>query len=648
MANNPYVNKVELANGTTLIDISDTTAEQSDVMQGKYFYTASGAKAQGTAIAGITDVQVDGTSVVSSGVAEIDLTGKADSSHTHTTSNITDFPTIPSKVSDLTNDSGYITSYTDEKLKTTATTENNTPYYFVLTEASSDAQTKKYNTLLSSHYWSTAARTYLTIGNSSYYSGVLVLNNNNSSNHYKGYLLSDNLTSSDVTWTLPNNSGTIALTSNIPSITLNGSSTTSPSFYAPTSAGTLGDVLKSNGYGAPSWTSAELTDEKLGLEAITSGSTYYPILTTNSTTATKKQFDTTGISYVGTSGSSINGTAILTLGNNVSGGSGKYGKLTIYSASQYGTTLQTGSAFTANRTIYLPDKSGTIALLGDITTATANYLLKPSTDISEPGWILKSGGLGANPFWDYPERFKIYVTEDSDNPGTYCCDRPIEDIWDAVNCGIGLAVIVTVETTGEPGNFEEYILTNYRIESYSTEIDGDTVEYYIIWFSDTQNYWDSIASKVRSRAILCGIYIDNEDHPQFNGEEVFFKITDDCVNSITTTAGAHTAITSSTGHVSFNVPTKTSDLTNDSDFMNGMFIASYGTSTYAEVLEKYQHNHIIYCRAAGGTNPAGASKQRMAFLAYVDNQDTPTEFEFQYYRSMNAHSNTDQGDEVLP
>ena len=94
------------------------------------------------------------------------------------------------------------------------------------------------------------------------------------------------------------------------------------------------------------------------------------------------------------------------------------------------------------------------------------------------------------------------------------------------------------------------------------------------------------------------------------------------------------------------IPSKTSELTNDSDFMNGMFIASYGSTTYEEVLYRYQHNHIIYCRAAGGTNPAGASKQRMAFLAYVNNMDTPTEFEFQYYRSMSSHSNTDQGDEV--
>lgn len=95
-----------------------------------------------------------------------------------------------------------------------------------------------------------------------------------------------------------------------------------------------------------------------------------------------------------------------------------------------------------------------------------------------------------------------------------------------------------------------------------------------------------------------------------------------------------------------DIPTKTSDLINDSDFMNGMFIASYGSTTYAEVLNAYQHNHIIYCRAASGSNPAASNKLRMAFLAYINNMATPTEFEFQYYRSMNTHSNTDQGDEV--
>ncbi len=103
------INKV-IYGDTTLIDISDTTAEQSDVMEGKYFYNANGIKVQGSASISVVDVEVDGTSVVDeNGVAEVDLSGKADASHTHTVSDVTDFPSIPTNTSDLNNDSGYIT-----------------------------------------------------------------------------------------------------------------------------------------------------------------------------------------------------------------------------------------------------------------------------------------------------------------------------------------------------------------------------------------------------------------------------------------------------------------------------------------------------------------------------------------------------------
>lgn len=94
------------------------------------------------------------------------------------------------------------------------------------------------------------------------------------------------------------------------------------------------------------------------------------------------------------------------------------------------------------------------------------------------------------------------------------------------------------------------------------------------------------------------------------------------------------------------IPSKTSDLENDSGFITGMYIASYGHSTYAEVLAAYKANKVVYCRASSSNPPSSGSQNRMAFLAYVNDPTTPTEFEFQYYRSVATHSDSQQGDQV--
>ena len=77
-----------------------------------------------------------------------------------------------------------------------------------------------------------------------------------------------------------------------------------------------------------------------------------------------------------------------------------------------------------------------------------------------------------------------------------------------------------------------------------------------------------------------------------------------------------------------------------------MTIAKYGTSTWQEVLDAYTAKNIVYCRASSNANPATGSQTRMAFLAYVNNETNPTEFEFQYYRSVATHSDSQQGDQV--
>lgn len=94
------------------------------------------------------------------------------------------------------------------------------------------------------------------------------------------------------------------------------------------------------------------------------------------------------------------------------------------------------------------------------------------------------------------------------------------------------------------------------------------------------------------------------------------------------------------------IPTKTSDLTNDSGYMTGMTILAYGKSTWADFIAAYTANHIVYCRASSASNPASGSQTRMAFMAYVSNETAPTNVEFQYYRSVSSHSATQQGDQV--
>lgn len=94
------------------------------------------------------------------------------------------------------------------------------------------------------------------------------------------------------------------------------------------------------------------------------------------------------------------------------------------------------------------------------------------------------------------------------------------------------------------------------------------------------------------------------------------------------------------------IPTKTSELENDAGFMAGMTILSYGSSTWADFIAAYGDNKVVYCRASSNSNPASGSQTRLAFMAYVNNATTPTEVEFQYYRSVNAHTDSQQGDQV--
>lgn len=83
------------------------------------------------------------------------------------------------------------------------------------------------------------------------------------------------------------------------------------------------------------------------------------------------------------------------------------------------------------------------------------------------------------------------------------------------------------------------------------------------------------------------------------------------------------------------------------DIPPSMTILAYGKSTWADFEKAYKSNSIVYCRASSNSNPATGAQTRMAFMAYINNETTPTNVEFQYYRSVSSHTATQQGDQVF-
>lgn len=167
-------------------------------------------------------------------------------------------PTVPTNVSAFTNDAGYITSYTDEQLKWVSLRKTAT--FYPLTSTSSEA-TSTANTphaIIFEQYYNTAGGyRRLQLGNSTAYTstagayGTIRLYGTGAT--YYGDLnpgtVGANSLTANRTWTLPDATGTIALTADIPTVPAWAQASTKPTYTAsevgalPTSGGQLtGDL----------------------------------------------------------------------------------------------------------------------------------------------------------------------------------------------------------------------------------------------------------------------------------------------------------------------------------------------------------------------------------------------------------------------
>lgn len=84
------------------------------------------------------------------------------------------------------------------------------------------------------------------------------------------------------------------------------------------------------------------------------------------------------------------------------------------------------------------------------------------------------------------------------------------------------------------------------------------------------------------------------------------------------------------------------------DVSEEFVIMKYGeANAWAKFIDAYNKNKIVYCRASSNDNPATGSQTRLAFMAYVSNETSPTNVEFQYVRSVGTKTVTQPVDQVF-
>ena len=334
---------------------------------------------------GITDAKIEnGTITLGSNTitpltsfTETDPTvpswAKQSTKPTYTASEVGALPastTIPSKVSDLTNDSGFISSYTETDPVFTASaaagitatdisnwnakvSDDKTWNGVTLDKSSTITQTSPVYVPWLAQTSGSSASLLSVVANTTGVSAANCIPKYNNS----GYLVSTTPPAND-------NSTKVATTA-----------------YVDSAVGGITVPTKTSELTNDSGFITSYTDEKLGLSLASSPVYYYPILTIDTTTAQIKSYDNDGFTYYNYKGTtSAVGNAKLTLGNNKTATTAynKRGTLELYGSTTYATRITAGAP-TTTRNIEFPNNSGTIALTSDIpqvysSTNTGGYL----------------------------------------------------------------------------------------------------------------------------------------------------------------------------------------------------------------------------------------------------------------------------------
>ena len=304
--------------------------------------------------------------------------------------------------------------------------------------------------------------------------------------------------------------------------------------------------------------------------------------------------------------------------NNTKAGALYYDALELANPSNtYTGQIHTSTNLSANRIYTLPNATGTIALTSDIPLVPSWALesTKPTYTASEVGAVPTEVHSGSS------------LTPTNSSSITNVTKKINLSVWNDSDGSYGISKISITPTL-------------VQLESSNQIILG-------CGNSDTVSFTQQII-------IGSNVTIHNVKVPTADGDAANKQYVDNQIAGIVIPS-TMTGATSSANGASGLVPAPTSAdvdkfLAGDGTYKSGgkpMVILSYGNSTWDDFEAAYNNNVIVYCRASSNSNPATGSQTRMAFMAYVNNSTTPTEVEFQYYRSMSSHSATAMGDQVF-
>lgn len=239
-------------------------------------------------------------------------------------------------------------SSTDEKVKATALTFDDSTHYPIFGNSSGNAETKNYTNAFTIGASSTYNHLTLQLGNANTLGRLQLYRGGGDSNRWT--VIAANLATGNRTITLPDKTGTVALTSDIPDTSSFLTSETDPVFSASAAAGITSTDISN-------WNGKSNTDEKVKAIALpTTSSTYYLVLGSNSGTAETKNYSNKLTFEYRSS------QVVLRVGDTTSN---QKGRIYLHGSSATSVTYL-DTAATVSRTITFPDKGGTIALTSDI------------------------------------------------------------------------------------------------------------------------------------------------------------------------------------------------------------------------------------------------------------------------------------------